>query len=187
MLIKITDTSVFEDNPWLTQHPVFRGMEDKHIRWLAFYIDPWSPVRFADADKKLRIMQSMCPVELDHTLVRPKDADVFVWEEALVAYADMCPSNEMLLSIASRKQLIKDLRLEESFKLPRQKDIQRMDLDRHKARMDAVHRGILTKAVEQLETLYDKLLYKPVINTDETLGKTKTSSNRFDINTVQFQ
>lgn len=190
MLIKITDAPLKQDNPWLTQDPVLGLMEDKHLRWLAFYVDPWSPLRFMeDGEARLRKMAQLVPgVECDHTLIRPKDCDVFLWDKALAAYAELCPENEMLQSLEARKTLIRSLREEETFTMPSAP--RPVDVQRHKTRMDIVKNKLVTKAIEELESMYGRLTYKPVITTIDQakeLEGGKATAEYTTIDTIKFE
>lgn len=189
MIIKLSDNPVLEDNPTLAYHPVLSRLEDKHLRWIALYLDPWSPLRFAEEDVKLRTLHSMVPGVrvVEHTW-RPDDADVLLWPKALEAYCDLCPDIGMVEAISARRNLIDQIREEEEWKMP--SSPKGTDLNRHKARLDTVHRKILSKAVDELEEMYGRLQFKPVITTAQPLEETGSGAktgDRSHIDNVSFQ
>lgn len=188
MLIKITQNSVFDDNPWLLLDPVFSKLEDHHLRWLAFMLDPWSPARFMEPSESLRWRHTLVPsIRLQDETNRPIDADYLVWDQAIVQYAKMCPDTGVKSAIEARKNLIKEMAVEEDRKLPA-KPVGH-DINRHKIRLDSLHRGLMAKAIAELEGFYGKLLYKPQVTSDADAQKDperQSTASRRAIDTMQF-
>lgn len=196
MLIKITKASVFRDNGWLRLDPIFSKLEDKHIKWLAFMIDPWSPLRFIEDEEKRKVYVNQLAEGLKFyegsvgedgvPRVRPNDVDFGVWDAAMKRYAEMCPDGiKVHESIEALRELIKSMNAAANKTLP--ENPKTNDLALFKVGVDMIRKGDMAKAYQELDALVGKFTYKPEIITEETETEDKPATgSRRAVDSMDF-